>query len=133
MNAKYSELAQRLLPAMQELLTLSDGNVIELLIHAAELNAGIAFHGSHRMSLWSNLDHTHLAQGLWAGFKEELRTHIESGIDCHELCEMPGLAVHGIPCKPDFTHGELETLIDTQLRPHPDDVDETGNVIVNEY
>jgi hypothetical protein len=129
----YGLLAQRLLPALQELIKLPDSDVIPLLIYAAQANAGVTFRGSRTKSAWDELDHSHLAQGLWAEFKEKLRSHVECGIDQHELCELPGLAVNGVPVKPDFTHGDLEDLIDAQLRPHPDDVDEDGDVITNSF
>jgi len=124
--------------------------VISLLIHAAQANAGITFCGSNTKCAWDDLDHTHVAQGLFAEFKEKLRSkaaqglwddfkaelanHVECGTDLYELCKFPGLAIDGVRVGKGFTHLDFEKLIDAQLRPHADDVDdETGEIIRNEY
>jgi hypothetical protein len=129
---------------------LPDSDVISLLIHAAQANAGITFRGSNTNCAWDNLDHTHVAQGLFAEFKEKLRSnaaqglwddfkvelanHVEGGTDAYELCKFPGLTVNGERVDTGFTHFDFEKLIDAQLRPHADDVDdETGEIIRNEY
>lgn len=149
-EAKYADLARRLVPALQELIRLPDSDVISLLIHAAQANAGITFRRSETTSAWDHLDHTHVAQGLWAMFKEKLRVkaaqglwddfkaqladHVECGTDRYEKCDFPGLAVNGVRVGKGFTHLDLEKLLDEQLRPHADDVDEnTGEIIQNEY
>ena len=145
-EAKYADLAQRLVPALQELIRLPDSDVISLLIHAAQANAGITFRGSNTKCAWDELDHTHVAQGLWAMFKEKLRikvakglwddfkadlaNHVECGTDSYEKCSLSKLAVNGVRVGKGFTHLDLEKLLDEQLRPHADN---TGEIIQNEY
>jgi hypothetical protein len=44
------------------------------------------------------------AQGLWDDFKADLANHVECGTDSYELCKFPGLAVSGERVDKGFTH-----------------------------
>jgi hypothetical protein len=122
-RARARARRRRLVPFFEELLDMSDGEFIELMLSAADKKASIRFDGDEDTSAWGKLDLTGPLEGVWSSLKEAFEFSVSADTSCDELVndDFTRLKIDKRMAGSDMTYGDLERLICAQIKQHPDD------------